>query len=124
MADQSKVSENTHRYRNVIDDALDFLLAIISFVYMMFHEQLDITLSGEQLAMAATFGASARIALRKILMRLWKDGHASSHTVEEPSDDKASDKDDPSDDDAGADDNGDGEDGSAVLFRPPPITGS
>jgi len=63
--------EKTHRHRNVIDDILDFLLAVIAFVYLMWHEQLGITMTDEQMAMAATFGATARVSIRKILMKLW-----------------------------------------------------
>ncbi len=75
--------EKTHKYRNVIDDALDLLLATIAFVYLMWHEQLGITLTAEQIAMAAAFGATARVSLRKILMRLW------GHKIPAPSSDSA-----------------------------------
>lgn len=65
--------EKTHKYRNVIDDGLDLLLATIAFVYLAFGEDLGITLTADQIAMAAAFGATARVSLRKILMRLWGD---------------------------------------------------
>ena len=64
-------SENTHKHRNFIDDLLDAALAIGGFLYVMFGAKLGIELTAEQVAMAATAGATVRVALRKILMRLW-----------------------------------------------------
>ncbi len=69
----SQKVEKTHKHRNVIDDILDFLLGIISFVYLMWHENLGITLTADQMAQVAIFGATARVSIRKILMKLW--GH-------------------------------------------------
>lgn len=73
MAD--KKAERTHRHRNIIDDVLDFGLAVLGGLWYFFGG--DIKLDNETLAMIATAGASARAALRRILMKLW------GHHVEE-----------------------------------------
>ena len=115
MANPEKTLESTHRYRNIIDDALDFLLAVVAFAYLMFHEQLGITLTENQLVMAAAFGASGRISLRKILMRIWGDKLPSAPHVAPPEDETTPAADDES--------SGDAADG-AVPFKPPPKTDS
>jgi hypothetical protein len=118
MADPEKTLESTHRYRNIIDDALDFLLAVIAFAYLMFHEQLDITLTEDQLVMAAAFGASARISLRKILMRMWGDKLPSAPHVDPPAAESAA------ADEGGNDDSGDAAESAPASFKPPPKTDS
>lgn len=122
MADSEKTIESTHKYRNIIDDALDFLLAVIAFAYLMFHEQLGITLTEDQLVMAAAFGASARISLRKILMRMWGDKLPSAPHVDPPAAESTA-----ADESAAAggndDDSGDAAE-SAPAFKPPPKTDS
>ncbi len=105
----SQKVEKTHKHRNVIDDILDFLLGIISFVYLMWHEELGITLTADQMAQVAIFGATARVSIRKILMKLW--GHKLPGTGSgdsEVSDGAAATQ---SDDTPAAD--GEGEDGGA-----------
>ena len=119
MADPEKTLEGTHRYRNIIDDALDFLLAIIAFAYLMFHEQLGITLDEDQLVMAAAFGASGRISIRKILMRLWGDKLSPTPHVDAPAAEGAAAN--RGDD---GDDSGDAAEGASALFKPPPKTDS
>lgn len=59
--------EKTHRHRNIIDDILDLGLTIGCVVWYFFGFELD----AEKLAMVGAAGASARAALRRILMRLW-----------------------------------------------------
>ncbi len=119
MADTEKSLESTHKHRNIIDDALDFLLAIIAFAYLMFHEQLGITLDEDQLVMAAAFGASGRISIRKILMRLWGDTLPSAPHVDPPADEGAA-----ADESGNDDDSGDAAEGASALFKPPPKTDS
>ena len=116
MADPEKTLEGTHKHRNIIDDALDFLLAIIAFAYLMFHEQLGLTLTEDQLVMAAAFGASGRISIRKILMRIWGDKLPSAPHVD-PQEDEAT----PAANDKSA---GDAAEDASALFKPPPKTDS
>ncbi len=66
-----KKIESTHKHRNLIDDLLDAALAIVGFLYVMFAEQVGLKLTDVQVAMGATAGATVRVALRKVLMRLW-----------------------------------------------------
>lgn len=57
----------THKHRNIIDDALDFGLLVIMIIWYITGIELD----EHTLAMVGGLGASARVALRRILISIW-----------------------------------------------------
>lgn len=66
MADTK--TDRTHKHRNIIDDVLDFGLAVAGMVWYFFFP--DIEIDAKTTAMIATAGATARASLRRILMKL------------------------------------------------------
>lgn len=65
--------ENTHKYRNLIDDLLDGAFALVAILYFFLSDQLNIHVTDSTLALIAAAGVTVRGALRKLLMRLWGD---------------------------------------------------
>ena len=65
MADTK--SETTFRHRNIIDDILDLGLTIAMIAWYFTGLELD----KETLAMIGAAGASARVTLRRILIKAW-----------------------------------------------------
>lgn len=61
--------ERTHKHRNIIDDVLDFGLAVAGAGWYFFFP--DTEVDAKTMAMVATAGAGARASLRRILMTLW-----------------------------------------------------
>lgn len=64
-----KKLERTHKHQNIIDDVLDFGLAVAGTVWYFFFS--DVQIDAKTMAMVATTGAGARASLRRILMKLW-----------------------------------------------------
>lgn len=60
-------SETTFKHRNIIDDILD--LGLMALMVAWYFTGVD--LDKETLAMIGGIGASARAALRRILVKLW-----------------------------------------------------
>ncbi len=65
------MAESTHKHRNVIDDILDLGLSAACVVYYLFHEQIGLTLTDEQMVTIGAAGAAGRASLRRIMMKLW-----------------------------------------------------
>lgn len=61
--------ERTHKHRNIIDDVMDFGLAVSGMVWYFFFP--DTEVDAKTMAMIAAGGAGARASLRRILMKLW-----------------------------------------------------
>ncbi len=80
MADANR--EKTFKHRNIIDDILDLGLTTLMVVWYFTGIQLD----NETLAMVGAAGASARVTLRKILVKFWGPslGIDSDETEPEP----------------------------------------
>lgn len=94
MADTK--ADRTHKHRNIIDDVLDFGLAVAGAVWYFFFD--DVEIDAHTMAMVATAGATARASLRRILMKLW--GHHVDAIEARGGDDVASEADAPADDTA------------------------
>jgi len=62
-----KRSEMTYRHRNIIDDLLDLGLLVLMVAWYFS----GIEISEKTLAMLGGVGASARVSLRRILVRIW-----------------------------------------------------
>lgn len=60
-------TQQTHKYRNVIDDILDLGLILLMAIWYITGIDLD----EHTVAMVGGLGASARVALRRILMAIW-----------------------------------------------------
>jgi len=65
----SKKTEKTHKHRNIIDDILDLGLLVLMVIWYFTGIELD----EKDLAVAGGIGASARVSLRRILMRIWEE---------------------------------------------------
>lgn len=65
----SKKTEKTHKHRNIIDDLLDLGLLVLMVIWYFTGIELD----EKDLAVAGGIGASARVSLRRILMRIWEE---------------------------------------------------
>lgn len=65
MADTK--SETTFKHRNIIDDILDLGMTIAMIAWYFTGIDID----KETLAMVGAGGASARVTLRRILVKLW-----------------------------------------------------
>ncbi len=79
------MSESTHKHRNVIDDILDLGLSAACVVYYLFHEQIGLSLTDEQMVTIGAAGAAGRASLRRIMMKLWGaklDAESSSETAD------------------------------------------
>lgn len=61
----------THKGRNLIDDMMDGGLALLSIIYFVIASQTGFELDDQTLALIATAGATVRVTLRKVLMRLY-----------------------------------------------------
>jgi len=68
MADK-KPAEPTFKNRNVIDDILDLGLLLIMVIWYFTGIELD----EATLAMIGGAGATARVSIRRILLKLWGD---------------------------------------------------
>ena len=109
MADTK--TDRTHRHRNIIDDVLDFGLAVAGMVWYFFFP--DTEIDAKTMALIATAGATARASLRRILMKLWghhvdaiearvgdgEEDSSESDTEPDPAEPKESDDDSDSSDD-------------------------
>ena len=113
--------ENTFRHRNIIDDLLDLGLLIIMVIWYFTGLEID----EKTLAVLGGAGASARVSLRRILMRIWgedlgislEDAADSGEENSSPPESEKSEK--PSDEDEIVDANADTEDDpSAATTKP------
>lgn len=67
------MASSTHKHRNIIDDILDLGLLIGGLLYFLFGHKIGLAFTDKELAAIASTGATARILVRKILMRIWRD---------------------------------------------------
>jgi Flp pilus assembly CpaE family ATPase len=69
----TKAPETTYKHRNLIDDVLDGMLAVVAILYLVAGDQWGFHLDDKTLALIATAGGTLRVAVRKISMRIWGD---------------------------------------------------
>jgi hypothetical protein len=74
----------THKHRNIIDDILDLGLLVVGLLYFLFGHRIGLELTDKELAAIASSGATARILVRKILMRIWGEEVASLEAASSP----------------------------------------